>query len=81
MALRREDKMILKKKMRRQDETKVAKVDKQFAREFAAIALQRFQKGKDKRYSPQLVQKKMLKHQLWPKIKADLEVADFINEI
>jgi len=65
---------------RKKSETKVAKVDKKFIKEFSVIALTRFQKGKDKRYSPQLVQRKMLNHQLWPKIKADLEAADFINE-
>lgn len=64
----------------RKQQTKVAKVDEKFAREFSIIALLRFQKGKDKRYSPQLVQRKMLNHQLWPKIKADLEAADFIKD-
>jgi hypothetical protein len=55
--------------------TKVAKVDEKFAREFSVLALIRFQKGKDKKYSPQLVQRKMLNHPLWPRIKADLEAA------
>ena len=66
--------------IRKKQQTKVAKVDEKFAKEFSILALLRFQNGKDKRYSPQLVQRKMLNHPLWPKIKADLEAADFIRD-
>jgi len=60
--------------------TKLAKVDPTFHKEMMNIAAKRLILGKDKRYSPPLVQKKILKHPLWPQIRKDLEISEFIKD-
>lgn len=71
---------LLDERRKRKDMTRVAKVSSDLYKETSLIALKRFQAGKDKRYSPPTVQRKILRHSLWPKIRADLEAADFLDE-
>jgi len=60
---------------------KQAKMYEGLANEFSKIASIRFLNGLDKRPSPPLVEKKAMKHPLWGKIKSDLEIANFVEDI
>ena len=61
-------------------DVKQAKVYVGLADEFSRIAHVRFLNHLDKRYGTTTVQKKMLKHPLWGKIRSDLEIAKFLEE-
>lgn len=58
----------------------MGKMDVSFYEAVAEIARKRFNDRKDKFYSPPTVQKKILKHNAWPQIKKDLEIAEFIKD-
>lgn len=60
--------------------TTLAKMDKQLYDEFRRIAAIRLANRKDKRYSPQTVQRKTLRHPLWKQMAIDLENYDFIDD-
>lgn len=78
--MERINKRLTRKDYDKLNHVKQAKVYEGLADEFAKIASIRFINGLDKRPSPPTVQRKALKHPLWCKIRADLEIAEFINE-
>lgn len=59
--------------------TQIEKMDVSFYEEIKKIAAKRLYDGLDKRYSPPTVQRKLIKHPLWEKIKKDLEIAEFLK--
>lgn len=60
--------------------TKLAKMDISFYEEIRKIALKREIEHRDKKASPPTVQRKLIKHNLWPHIRKDLENAEFIED-
>lgn len=60
--------------------TKITKMDKSLCKEFQDIAIERFRSGRDQRYSPPRVQRKVLKHPLWSQIRKDLEISEFLKD-
>lgn len=60
--------------------TKGAKVDISFYEEIRRIALKRELEKRDKKASPTRVQRKLIKHSLWPHIRRDLENAEFLED-
>lgn len=58
----------------------MAKEDKTFYEWCRNIARARFNKKLDKEYSPQRIQRKLLKHNLIKKIEDDLRIAEFIKD-
>lgn len=60
--------------------TKTAKMDLDLFNEFQRIAAVRVATKRDQVSRPPMVQRKLLKHRLWPDIRRDLEIAEFLKD-
>lgn len=60
--------------------TVTSKIHIDLDKEIKKIAAHRLEHELDKRYSPTMVQRKILKHQLWPQIREDLKIAKFLRD-
>lgn len=68
------------KRIKRNTDVRREVMDRGLYEEFARIAHIRFINGLDRRPSPPRVQKKVLRHPLWGKIRDDLKIADFVED-